>query len=72
MTLTAIHGDGARRIKYEYRLTTLVSHAVQAACGIQTHKIINGKVRPGLCYRGWRWKVQKFCMGLERVTRRWI
>jgi hypothetical protein len=72
MTITAIHGDGARRIKYEYRPSTWLSHAIQAACGIQYHKVIGNRVRPGLYYRGWRWSVQKFCFGLERIANRWI
>jgi hypothetical protein len=71
--ITAIHGDGARRIKYEYRPTTWISHGIQAACGIQYHKILaNGGVRAGLYYRGWRYSVQQFCFRIERFSRRWI
>jgi hypothetical protein len=75
--ITAIHGDGARRLKYEYRPTTLISHAVQAICGIQYHAVRRdgtGRqyVRPGLFYQGWRWRVQRWCFALERAGRRWF
>ena len=73
MQLTAVHGDGSRRIKFEYRPTTWISHGVQALCGIQTHKVLkNGSVRPGLYYKGWRWNVQKACMRLQSLGGRWI
>jgi len=71
MSITAIHGDGVRRLKYEYRPTTWISHGIQALCGIQYHKLCRDKagnvtVRPGLFYQGWRWRVQKFCFALQR------
>lgn len=73
MSITAIHGDGARRLKYEYRPTTWISHAVQTLCGIQYHKIRkDNTIRPSLFYRGWRYKVQQFCFRLERIGNRYI
>lgn len=72
-SITAIHGDGARRIKYEFRPTTWISHAVQTVCRIQYHKLLpNGSVRPSLFYRGWRYRVQQACFRLERAGNRWI
>jgi hypothetical protein len=45
-TLTAVHGDGKRRLKFEFRPTTWISHAVQAACGIQYHKLLPNGTKP--------------------------
>jgi hypothetical protein len=62
MSITAIHGDGARRIRYEYRPTTWIRNAVFAAAGID-----------GRSYqRGWRWTVQKAVMNLQNAGRRWV
>jgi len=73
MSITAVHGDGARRLKYEYRPTTWLSHGIQALCGIQYHKVLrNGSVRPGLFYRGWRYRLQQWCFRLERFGNRYI
>lgn len=72
MGILAIHGDGALRLKYEYRPTTWLSHGIQAACRIQYHKIVRGAVRPGLYYHGWKYRVQRFCMRIERVGNRYI
>jgi hypothetical protein len=68
MSITAIHGDGVRRIKYEYRPTTWISHGIQTLCRIQYHKLRrDGTVRPGLFYQGWRYRVQRFCFAIERM-----
>lgn len=73
MSITAIHGDGARRLKYEYRPTTWISHGIQAFCGIQYHKIrSDGTVRPSLFYQGWRYRVQQLCFALERRGNRYV
>jgi hypothetical protein len=67
MSITAIHGDGVRRLKYEYRPTTWISHGIQTLCGIQYHKLNrDGTVRPSLFYQGWRYRVQRFCFALQR------
>ena len=68
MSITAIHGDGARRLKYEYRPTTWISHGIQALCGIQYHTA----TRPGLFYHGWRYHLQQACFRLERAGNRYI
>jgi len=73
MNILATHGDGALRLKYEYRPTTWISHAVQTLCGIQYHAVRrDGSVRPGLYYRGWRLRVQRACWALEGAGRRFI
>lgn len=71
--ILAVHGDGALRLKYEYRPSTWLSHGIQALCGIQYHKLRrDGSVRPSLFYRGWRSRIQRACFALERSTRRFI
>jgi hypothetical protein len=73
MSVLAVHGDGALRLKYEFRPSTWVSHGIQALCGIQFHKIRkDGSVRPTLFYRGWRYRVQAACFKFERITQRFI
>jgi hypothetical protein len=73
MSITAVHGDGARRLKFEYRPTTWISHGIQTLCGIQYHKLLpNGQVRAGLYYRGWRYKVEQACFRLQALGNRWI
>lgn len=73
VSIFAKHGDGAVRLKYEYRPSTWLSHGIQALCGIQYHKLRrDGSIRPSLFYRGWRYRVQQGCFALERATRRFI
>jgi hypothetical protein len=62
MKLFAEHGDGAIRLRYEYRPTTWMTKAIERVCGIDPRK----------WSQGWRWKVQCFCMSVRNAGNRFI